>query len=305
MRERVNAAIDQLAYRPRIAARAMRGSTYTIGFEIPELANQFFSRVLSGASSALSETNYQMMLAPANSDPYESRAVEALVDHQVDGFIAIAPLVDREWLENIARRVPVVMFGRHDESDFYDSVASDDRLGTAAAMQHLFSLGHDSVMHLTIADTLTRPFTPHGVRLHGYEEAMDASGRSAFMEVLRTGPGQDPYQTVLQRLSRPPWPSALFAAHDELAIGAMQALQELGLDISVIGYDDVPIAAHPLVSLSTMDQHGEAMGARAIELLVERIKGRTTPVHDVFEPTLRARASTRASATARRRRAVS
>src|SRR5689334_9351380 len=141
MRERVGEAIQQLSYRPRVAARAMRGSTYTIGFEVPDLKNQFFSRVLSGASAALADTDYQMILAPANVNPLEPRAVEALLDHQVDGLVAIAPLVEPAWLDDVARRVPVVMFGRHDRSDLYDSVVSDDELGARVAMRHLLELG--------------------------------------------------------------------------------------------------------------------------------------------------------------------
>jgi LacI family transcriptional regulator len=87
--------------------------------------------------------------------------------------------------------------------------------------------------------------------------------------------------------------TALFAAHDELALGALRALAEAGSSMSVVGYDDVPIAEHPGIGLTTVHQPGVAMGARAVELLLERLGGRTEAVHEVFIPDLRVRTTTR------------
>src|SRR6478736_1279938 len=127
MRERVTAAMTELNYRPRIAARAMRGRTFTSGIEIPDFGNQFFTRMLSGAMGALADTQYQVVIAPAEAGSRQGlRAIEALVDRQVDGVIAVSPRVDEAGLERISGSVPVVMFGRHDTSDRYDVVAGDD-----------------------------------------------------------------------------------------------------------------------------------------------------------------------------------
>jgi LacI family transcriptional regulator len=90
-------------------------------------------------------------------------------------------------------------------------------------------------------------------------------------------------------------PTAIFAGHDELALGVLQAIAELGLsaaDVSVIGYDDTDIAAHPLVSMSSINQSGTRMGEIVVRLLLERIAGRTEPVHEVIAPKLMARNTT-------------
>jgi len=300
MRERVAAAIDELEYRPRVAARAMRGSSYTLGIEIPDFANPFFAKVLAGATQALAGTNYQLIIAPAEAGNREGyRAIEALVDQQVDGVIGIAPLVTRGWLENVARRTPVVMFGRHDFSDVYDTVVGDDEVGTRAVMEHLFELGHDRILHLTI-DTVETDLhlnTPHGVRLETYRTAMRESGRGEFEHVLHATDGQHfGYDAILELLRTGGTPTAIFGAHDEFAIGALRAIDELGADISVVGYDDVPMASHPHMSLSSVDQKGEQMGARAVEMLLERLQGRTEAIHQTFTPELRARGSSRAPA---------
>lgn len=295
MRERVTAAMAELHYRPRVAARAMRGRTFTIGIEIPDFGNQFFTRMLSGAMRSLAGTSYQLVIAPAESGSREGlRAIEALVDRQVDGVIAVSPRVDQKALESIATRTPVVMFGRYDTSEKYDTVAGDDVAGTAAAMSHLFALGHTRIAHLTLRESDEADTSPHSVRLREYRRAMAAAGYADRASVLRTDEGQDAaYATFAGALGDGADVTAVFAAHDELAIGALRAVAETRADVSIVGYDDVPIAAHPALGLTTVHQTGGDMGARAIELLLERVAGRTEPVHEVFTPELRVRTSTR------------
>jgi len=98
--------------------------------------------------------------------------------------------------------------------------------------------------------------------------------------------------------SREDVPTAIFVGNDELAFGALRALAEHGLssDVSVVGYDDVDIASYPAISLTSVNQAGEAMGERAIRLLLERIQGRTDPIHFSVEPSLKVRDSTRPAA---------
>jgi LacI family transcriptional regulator len=293
MRERVTAAMTELNYRPSIAARGMRGRTYTIGIELPDLSNQFFTRIVRGATGALEGTPYQLILAPAETGTrYGFRALEALVDRQVDGLIAVSPRVEERALERIAASVPLVMFGRLDTSDRYDVVAGDDLGGARLAMQHLFDLGHTRIAHLTLMEEDPSSPFPHSGRLREYLAAMNARGHD--VEVWNADDGQDPaYQATRRAIEGGTRATAVFAAHDELAFGAMRAIADTGADISVLGYDDVALAAHPALGLTSVDQPGERMGARAVELLLERIAGRTAAVHEVFEVELKPRASTR------------
>lgn len=291
MRERVTAAMTELDYRPRIAARAMRGSTFTIGVELPYLSNQFFSRMLTGIVDSLAGTPYQIVIAPAGDADHVQRAIEALVDRQVDGVIAVAAHVRHSALERLAVHTPMVMFGRDDETDAYDSVSADDVAGTAAALDHLIGLGHTRIAHLTLNEASELNNSPHGVRLREYLAIMRAAGLEEL--VIRTEEGQAPaHLTMRAELERGLPATAVFAGHDELALGAQRALAEFDARISLVGYDDVPMASHPAIGLTTVHQPGAEMGARAIELVLERMAGRTTAVHEIFTPELRVRTST-------------
>lgn len=293
MRDRVTAAMTELQYRPRLAARAMRGQTYSIGIEIPDFGNQFFTRMLTGATQALAGTPYQVVVAPAQPGAMEGlQAIEALQDRQVDGIIAVSPRVPQGELERIAERTPVVMFGRHDVSAHYDTVAGDDVAGAHAALQHLLDLGHRSIAHLTLDDLDDDgSAAPHERRLHEYREFVLEHALEAPV-VVTTAEGQErAYVAVRDALDSGLSSTAIFAAHDELAIGALRAIAEVDAPVSVVGYDDVPIAGHPALGLTTVYQPGIEMGVRAMELIRERLAGRTEPVHEVFAPELRVRTS--------------
>lgn len=304
MRARVNAAIETLDYRPSVAARAMRGVSFTLGIELPSIGNPFFSKIIAGATAALQHTQYQLIIAPADGVDGEEgvRALGALADRQVDGIVAISPLVAPEWLERLAARVPVVMLGRHDKPLSYDTVTGDDVEGTRLVMEHLFQLGHQRIVHLTRSEDVTRPGSgnPHAVRLEQYVALMHDAGFGAYTRVARTGLTEESARLEALALLDHEVPTAIFAGNDELALGALRAIDEFGLttaDVSVVGYDDVDIAGHPAVSLTSINQSGEAMGAQAIRLLLERIGGRTEPANFMVDPVLKIRRSSRPAPT--------
>ncbi|MGN7188599.1 LacI family DNA-binding transcriptional regulator [Microbacterium enclense] len=295
MRERVTASIAALDYRPRVAARAMRGSTATIGVQLPQVDNQFFTRILTGIVRSLHDSAYRLIIAPMADPVSGPAALESLYDRQVDGIIAVAPAVPQSWLEGLGRRVPLVQVGQHDHSDHYDVVVGDDDAGARLVMEHLFAAGHTRIVHVTNDERiLVEPRTdPHPRRLRVYEQMMRDRGLEP--DVIRVeSPDRDTRATVEELLDRSVPPTALFAGHDSLALAALEVVAERGVgatEFAVVGYDDVPIASHPLIGLSTVDQHGEEMGATAARLLLERISGREGAVRRVFSPALRRRAT--------------
>jgi LacI family transcriptional regulator len=304
MREKVNTAIQSLDYRPSVAARAMRGVSFTLGIELPNIGNPFFTKIIAGATAALQHTPYQLIIAPADGVDGEEgvRALDALSDRQVDGIIAISPLVAPEWLERLASRVPVVMLGRHDHALSYDTVTGNDVEGTRLIMDHLFQLGHQRIVHLTRSEDVTRPGSgnPHAVRLEQYVARMRDAGFGEHTRVARSGLTEESARLETLALLDQEIPTAIFAGNDELALGALRAIDEFGLsasDVSVAGYDDVDIASHPAVSLTSVNQSGEVMGAQAIALLLERIGGRTEPTNFMVEPALKIRESSQPIAT--------
>ncbi|GAA4777133.1 LacI family DNA-binding transcriptional regulator [Microbacterium gilvum] len=296
MRERVNAAIEQLGYRPRVGARALRGATHTIGFELPALTNPFFAKILTGATEVVEDTAYQLIVAPTPPGKSERRPIDALLDRQVDGLVAISPEVEQEWLERLAPATPIVMIGRHDDSPLYDTVTGDDEGGAELLLRHLIDLGHRRIGHITIATARPGDTSPHGRRLGVYERIAAELGTTPL--VARSGQGaDDAYDAARRLLAADQPPTAIFAGNDTLALEAQRALADAGArDVSVAGYDDVDIAGHPGIDLTTIDQDGVGMGRTAVRLLLERIAGRDQPVHAVSPAALRVRGSTRAPA---------
>ncbi|RZS91142.1 LacI family transcriptional regulator [Motilibacter rhizosphaerae] len=299
MRERVLAAIEELDYRPSAAARGLRGSSYTIGMELPHLTNPFLTEIADGARQALLGTPYHLVVAPAAGP--ERGAIEALVDHRVDGIIAISPLVQPDWLEELALRVPLVMVGIHDDAASYDTVVGDDVEGARQVMGHLLGLGHRRIAHLTEGEEVTAArSTPHALRLQSYLECMREAGLERHVRVVHVKNEQDEARdATLALLREPDRPSAVFAAHDSLAIGALAAISESGLtasDVAVVGYDNIALAGHPLISLTSVDQSGRSLGQQAVAMIRERLEGRADARRFMAQPRLVVRSSSAAAA---------
>jgi LacI family transcriptional regulator len=304
MRSRVEAAIEQLDYHPRVAARVMRGTSFTLGLEIPQIGNDFHSMIAAAATDVLAGTPYQLVVAPIRDPQQGDRALQSLVDRQVDGIIAVAPLVSSDWLETLAARVPVVMVGRHDESADYDTVAGDDEAGAEQVMEHLVELGHRRIAFLdvdrsrrAVGKSFIAPTgrDPHSIRKRVYYEHMGALGLPPLLMETQGHMEEDAAAAVGPLMDDASRPTAIFAGHDTLAIGALRAIASAGLDardVSVAGFDDIPIASHPLISLTSVDQQGYVIGREAVRLLLERIDGRTEPVRMVMPVTLHVRGST-------------
>jgi LacI family transcriptional regulator len=296
MRERVEAAIEELGYRPSVAARALRGSSYRLGLEIPHVSARFMTQIVEGAKRTLTGTPYQLVLAPADGPEYDT--IESLADGLVDGIIAISPLVDPDWLETLASRVPIVMLGRHDHLGSYDTVVCDDVAGAKLVMQHLFELGHRRIAHVTEPAAVTTPGsgTPHSIRLQTYLACMAEAGLADLVEVARRDATlEGARRATVELLAGPNAPTAIFAAHDDIAVNVLAGIADSGRrrgEVSVVGYDNTDLAAHPLIGLTSVDQQGEEMGEQAARMLLERLQGRTEPRAFVSTPTLRVRGST-------------
>jgi LacI family transcriptional regulator len=300
MRAKVQAAIAELGYRPHAGARAMRGQTYTIGVMVPDLRNPFFPDILDGLTDNLRDTDYQVLLGPShcNGEEAEAKVTEAMIDRGMDGLILIAPISPRTHLEQIARIVPTVVVGRHGHSAAYDTVADDDTTGAALIVNHLAGLGHRHIAHIEHRETNPTRLAemPNAIRAEGYRAAMRANGLDADI-VSTTYTREGGYLGAQQLLARPRRPTAIFAGADIVAMGVLEALTEAGLsvpgDISVAGYDNTTFAALGPISLTSVDQAGQHIGATAARLLLDRITDRTRPTAQVkLSPTLVVRRST-------------
>ncbi|MEV0829501.1 LacI family DNA-binding transcriptional regulator [Nonomuraea rubra] len=301
MRTKVQAAIDELGYRPHHAARAMRGRTFTIGVLLPHIRNPFFADIIDGLTEEISASGYQaIMVQSGGRDPAdELRASDALVDRQVDGVLWVAPVCTRTQLEKLAKGTPLVVLGRHDRSGLYDCVLDDDEVGAELVVEHLIGLGHRRIAHITQKDSLGgRTGTLlHTIRATTYERVMTEHGLAGHIAVAATSYTEEGgYEGTRELLARELRPTAVFAGADQAAFGALAAIHEAGLtvpgDISVAGYDNARMTGLAHVALTSIDQDGALMGKTAGRLLLERIAGRTAAVRFSVTPTLVARRST-------------
>lgn len=297
MRERVNTAIAKTHYRPNLPAQAMMGASRTIGFEIAMLENPALARMVQSASDEAGKWGYQIFAAPSG-EADGIAAVDRLVDLRVAGIIAIAPTMPEEHLVEVAEHTPLVMLARHRPSPLFDTVSGDDETGTRLIMHHLLELGHRRIVHLTRDDQFTDPRsgTPHSVRLATYRSCMAAAALDSEMRVYRTGPDEaSAAEATAAILDGPDRPTAIFASTDEQALGVLRTAIERGLtpaELSVAGYDDIRIASHPGISLTTVAQSVQQQGTLAMTLLLERIEGRRDSRDASTVPTLQVRGST-------------
>lgn len=282
MRERVTSAIAELGYRPRAAARGMRGQTYTIGMMLPDIRNPFFPDIIDGFVGQLADTDYQVLLGTSFcGQDAEARVTDALIDRGMDGLVLVAPTVTQAELDRHAGTLPMVVIGRHARSSLHDTVVDDDAVGAALVVNHLADLGHRRIAHIEHRenDSARARVMPNAVRAEGYRQAMRERGLAGEIDIVSTSYTEEGgYVGARHLLSRPNRPTAIFAGADIAAMGVLTAIAEAGLsvpgDISVAGYDNTTFAAIGPIALTSVDQSGRQIGTDAARLLLERIANR-------------------------------
>jgi LacI family transcriptional regulator len=299
MRAKVTTAIERLGYRPHAGARGMRGRSYTIGVMLTDLGSPFQPLLVHGITDELEPTPFQEVLVTGGGvvPERQQRAVEALVDRQVDGLILITPWMSTAWLEKLGVDIPTVVIARHGGGENFDTVVDDDFLGAGLIVDHLVELGHERIVHTSQpSGGLTRPFVlSHTARCDGYVHAMKRHGLTADV-IVTSYTEEGGYQAAAEALSRPTPPTAIFAGADIAALGVLRAAEERGLqvpaDLSITGYDNIDTSAIGRISLTTVDHAGHLIGSISAKLVLQRLNGRIEPVHRVVAPRLVVRKTT-------------
>lgn len=298
MRSRVQEAMKELGYRPYGPARGMRGRTYTIGVVVSDIENPFLSLITDGISSVIRPLSYELFVSPGGFEALPQKAVvEAMIDHQMDGLVMVAPLMTAAELENIAMNIPLVVVGHHSRSHAFDTVAADDKLGAQLVVDHFVELGHRRIAFVMHADGRGDASRPECHRLQGFERAMSRHGLDREAIVIDSRWNLDGGKEAARQiaaLNAPP--TAVHAGADIVALGMMSELWEGGQSVpqaySLVGYDNSRTSSLGPIRLTTVDQAGMEMGKRVGHLIVERIEGRTGARHDVLEPHLVIRGTT-------------
>jgi LacI family transcriptional regulator len=294
-RQRVLEAIAELEYVPDARARALRsGNTKTIGLIIPDIHNPHFWEIADGVEQEANAAGYQILLSSIPPENKRAKDIfENLSHRRIDGLVMVPSFIyqSEEAQKTLAylvkRRVPIVgMMADYGDAYNIDRVVSDYRDTTLEVMTHLLSLQHRRIgfiFGIAVPEFGTD-------RLFAYRESLQAAGLPVDPDlIVECGPTlEDSYQATRQLLELPSRPTALLAINDFLAIGALRAIRDLSLnvpqDVSLVGYDNIPLAKYLVPRLSTASKDGEKMGREAVRLLLARLKDPDRPRQKIRLP---------------------
>lgn len=282
-RQRVLAAVKALNYHPHHAARSLRTRARTLGLVLPAgspgLADPALAELVAGLADGAAALDYCLLLASAGLETLEAElALELVATNRVDGLVLLDPRVDDARVARLAAAgAPCVCAGPPVAPEC-PAVGYDFEGGALEATRHLLALGHRRIALIALPSDLaaSEPFT------EGYLQALNCAGLAPDPAlVVEAGTTEDDGITAMQELlALPEPPTAVLAAGDALAFGAMHAMRDAGLaagrDLSLIGMGDLPLAAHTDPPLTTLRAPRRTLGralARLLALLVERRDG--------------------------------
>lgn len=273
-RHRITEAIAALGYQPNHVARSLvLKATHTIAVLLPDITNPFFPALVKGVQLAADEQGYAVLLAHTGGDPAKEESYfQVLRGQHVDGVLLVGLVSAPESLRGlVGHGLPVVTLDRPIDLPGSATVRVDHKAGGRIATEHLLKLGHRRIAHIA---------GPMGLnvsqqRLDGYRRALLTQGWVFDERLVAHGDFSEDggYRGIEELLRSHVRFTALFAANDLSAIGAMTALREHGLhvpdDVSVVGFDDIHLASYTSPKLTTIRQPIYDMGRAAATLLIE------------------------------------
>ncbi|MBM3471029.1 MAG: LacI family transcriptional regulator [Armatimonadetes bacterium] len=302
-RSRVLAAVARLNYQPNLVAQGLKSRvTRTVGLIVPDISNPFFPAIVRGIEDTANQAGLAVLLCNTYEDLAKERSYLALLrKRMVDGFIFATVGANTEHLRMLRRqRMPAVLIARAPGGVDMDAVLVDNRRGEREAVEHLLHLGHRRIAF--IGGPATLPVA--GERLAGYRDALGAAGipvdpALVFDGGFRPEGGAAAVEALLSRRVKF---TAIVAANDLMAIGAMEDLHRRGRrlpgDVAVVGFDDITFASLVEPPLTTVAQPKYQMGRLAMERLLELLNGGASrPRRLVLEPRLVVRESCGANLT--------
>jgi LacI family transcriptional regulator len=299
-RAKVEEAARALGYVPSEVARGLKhNTTRTLGMLVPSNSNPYFAEIIRGVEHGCYAAGYSLLLCNSNDDPArQADHLRVLAERRVDGLVLVASGDDAQIVEHCrGLRLPLVLLDREIEGVAADLIEVDHAAGGELATTHLLGLGHARVACVGGPVDLM----PSREREAGWRRALAKAGVVPRpSELVRGDFGPQGGATAMRTLLRAADPpSAVFVCNDMMAIGALNAAHAEGVrvpqELSVVGFDDIELAAYTLPPLTTVAQPKEAIGTGAAQLLLERIRaGRTELARRVLQPELRVRESTAA-----------
>jgi LacI family transcriptional regulator len=295
------ATADKLGYRPHPLAQGLRKNrTLSVGMVIPDIENPLFGPIVAGAEEVLAGEGYSLLIT--NTDLNEAQtgeSIKALVERRVDGMILASASRSDHVIEALVERgIPMVLVNRSTEGVPVPAILGDDQTGIGLAVDHLASLGHERIGHVAGPQHLSTGLARHQAfltRMHSLDLPIDSSAveESTWYQV---DPGYKAARTLLER--RPDL-TAIVAANDLIALGCyravMEAGREVGGDVSITGYNDIPLLDLMQPPMTSVRVPYRQMGVEAANTLLPMMSTDSStgrPVSIRLTPTLSVRQST-------------
>jgi len=280
-RRKILDAADELGYLPNAHARSLTTKrSWTIGVLFIEpsgagILHPFFGGVIEGFKRVATSKGYDLMFLSKDIGGKKSSYLEHCKIRGIDGVVVVLPdATDPYYQELLESDIPCVLLDQ--ESSVKSTVYSDNIEGARQAVKYLHSLGHRKIAHIGGGPTFAGE-----QRLNGFRQAMQELGLTIHPQHIVQGSydytvesGSKAMEELLQADERP---TAVFAAGDNLAVGAMMAIKRHGLrvpeDISLLGFDDIEMAKYLTPALTTVRQNTDVLGSRAADMLIYSIEG--------------------------------
>jgi DNA-binding LacI/PurR family transcriptional regulator len=297
-RAKVYAAIEKLGYSVNRVARSLRNrKTMTIGVVLQNISNVFFAQVLAGLEEYLKNSDYSLIFFNTNYDiDEEKRIIDSLRDEWVDGIILYTCVKEQElkdYLSLLASQdtkkiIPTVIIDRKIEGHYsnINAIEIDNFSGGYSAVSHLVGCGKSKIAHITGIKEWSNSIE----RMNGYVHGMRETGNGEWI-LIREGdfkPGSG-YRITEEILQGDGQIEGLFAANDQMAVGAIKAVQKLGLsipeDVAVVGFDNLSISALISPSLTTIEVPTHLLGVEAGKMVVSMIENPTRKYSGLLLPT--------------------
>jgi LacI family transcriptional regulator len=299
--ERVLATADKLGYRPHPLAQGLRTNrTMSVGMVIPDIENPLFGPIVAGVEQVLGSEGYSLLITNSDiNDGRTSDVVMALVERRVDGMIVASASRNDEIIHDLVEGgIPMVLVNRSTEGVGVPAILGDDVTGIGLAVDHLVGLGHRRIGHVAGPQHLSTGLARHQAfitRMHSLDLGHDSSAveEATWYQV---DPG---YKAARTLLDRRPDLTAIVAANDLVALGCYRAVMESGLevggDVSIVGYNDIPLLDLMQPPMTSVRVPYRQMGIEAASTLLPMMTSGSTPGRAVsirLTPTLSVRQST-------------
>jgi DNA-binding LacI/PurR family transcriptional regulator len=297
-RERVEATARELGYRPNPLARALRGAkTMLLGVIVRDITDPFFGGAIESLSVAAGKVGYNIVLGLAHGSATEAVALAAVLEaRHCDAIVVLGDMQDQPRLVDDLRaaHVPVVALWQGSLPRDISAVNVDNRAGIIAAVTHLRELGHQRIGFISGS-----PLGDIRERQDAYLEQMGRVPAGYIQQTANTPTGGEEALHALRQLPEPP--TAVIASTDQAALGVLHAAHEVGIsvprDLSVVGFDNIPLAAFGVPALTTIRMPTPQMVEAAVAMATGAVGQTPAPTAvdiRVFQPELIVRESTAA-----------